>query len=105
MSAGRDVWEELSFLAAPDRVGDWRMVLLYDVVAEAGMLQHLPATADELEGTRGLDVNAVRVVLEALAAWAIVTADGEHFAPGPRAPDAEEAAVLRHHSRSMRLWC
>ena len=104
MTARHDVWEDLSFLAAPDRVGDWRMALLFDAAAEAGVLDDLPATAAEVARRRGVDSGAVRVVLEALAAWDVVVADGDRFSPGPRAPDAQEGAVLRHHARSIRLW-
>ncbi len=105
MTEGRDVWEELSFLAAPDRVGDWRMALLFDAAAEAGVLDDLPATADEVARRRGADGRAVRVVLQALAAWdVVVTAGDDRFSPGPRAPDADEGAVLRHHARSIRMW-
>ncbi len=104
MTEQRDVWEERSFLAAPDRVADWRMALLYDAAAEAGLLDHLPAMPEELAGRHGLDARAVRVVLEALASWEVVAADGGRFSAGSRFPDADQGAVLRHHARSMRLW-
>ena len=104
MTERRDVWEELSFLAAPDRVGDWRMALLFDAAAEAGVLDDLPATADEVARRRGADARAVRVVLEALAAWDVVMVEGDRFSQGHRAPDADEGAVLRHHARSIRMW-
>lgn len=99
-----DAWERMSFLAAPGRVADWRMALLFDSAAEAGILEDLPATATDLAERRGLDVRAVRVVLEALATWQVVLCDGGRFSMGPAAPDAEEGAVLRHHARSIRHW-
>ncbi len=104
MSEPRDVWEELSFLAAPDRVTDWRMVLLYDAAAEAGVFDDLPATPHELAERRAVDPRGVRIVLEALASWGIVVADGDRFLVGSRLADVEEAVVVRHHARSIRLW-
>lgn len=101
----RDVWEELSFLAAPDRVADWRMVLLFDAASEAALLDGLPATAQQLADRRGVEAQPVRVVLEALSAWGLVVVDGDRFSSGPGTPGPEEAAVLRHHARSLRAWC
>lgn len=101
------VWEELSFLALPDAVADWRKALLYDLAAEAGILAALPATAEALAAELGLDARAVGVVLEALAVWDAVAAGpgpGPAYRPGPAFPDSAAAAVLRHHGRAIRLW-
>ena len=103
-AADGDVWEELSFLAAPDHVADWRMVLLFDAADEASLLDDLPATVGELAESRGVDAHGIRVVLEALAAWDIVVIEDDSFSFGRRVPDREHAAVLRHHARSIRLW-
>lgn len=40
--------ERLSFLAPPGAVTDWRMSLLYDLLAETGVISALPGTAAEL---------------------------------------------------------
>lgn len=96
---------ELSFLAQPGEVADWRMVLLYDVAAGAGLFEAMPGTPAEVASLRGLDQHAVRVVLEALAAWRIVERDASgRYAPGAAAPDADMAPLFRHHARSLRLW-
>ena len=99
------LWEELSFLAAPERVQDWRMVVLFNAAAAAGVLAALPATSAELAGRLDLDEHAVRVVLEALATWSVVRPTaGEVWALGPEAPSADAAAVLGHHARALGLW-
>ncbi|MDP8931789.1 MAG: class I SAM-dependent methyltransferase [Actinomycetota bacterium] len=100
----RDVWDELSFLAPPGQTSDWRMVLLFDAAAEAGLLSALPGRTQELAAQLGLDAKAVRVVLEALAVWGLVQEVDGRFTSGPALPDDDEAAVLRHHARSLRLW-
>ncbi len=99
-----DMWAALSCLGAPHAVCDWRMVVLFDAAADAGLLTALPATADEVAARLDLDAHAVRVVLEALTVWGLVTVEGRRFTPGPNAPPPDEAAVLRHHARSLRLW-
>ena len=99
------LWEELSFLAPPDEAQDWRMVVLCNAAAQAGVLAALPATPAELAGRLGLDEHAVGVVLEALAAWSVVRATaGEVWVLGPRAPSADATAVLGHHARALGLW-
>ena len=101
-SAG--IWERLSFLAAPDRISDWRKVLLFDVAAETGILSALPGRTEELSAHLSLDARAVRIVLEALEPWGLVVAASGQWSLGPEAPDAEETAVLRHHAGAMRMW-
>lgn len=96
---------ELSFLGPPGEVADWRMVLLYDVAAGAGVFGALPGTPADVASARDLDEHAVRVVLEALAVWGIVERDDSgRYAPGAAAPDADLGALFRHHARSLRLW-
>ena len=96
---------DLSFLAPPGQVADWRMTVLFDAVAGAGVLERLPATAEELAGSLGLDAHGLRVVLDALVAWGVVVRDGDgRYAAGPGAPAPEEAAVIRHHARAVRRW-
>lgn len=99
------LWDELSFLAVPGQVQDWRMILLYDAAVDAGVLAALPATPAQLEGRLGLDGHAVEVVLRALAAWDVVAVgDDGAYAAGEGAPAGDAASVLRHHARSMRMW-
>jgi SAM-dependent methyltransferase len=96
---------DLSFLAPPGEVADWRMVVLLDAVAGAGVLQALPGTAAEIAGRLGLDARGVRVALDALGAWGVVvrSPDGR-YGRGPEAPSADQAASLRHHARAVRSW-
>lgn len=98
------LWDELSFLAPPGRTADWRMVLLYDAAADAGVISSLPGSPKDLAAGLGLDVHAVRVVLDALAVWDVVKLTDGRYLPGPNLPTAEAAAVWRHHARSIRLW-
>ncbi len=98
-------WEERTFLAPPGEVGDWRLALLYDAAVDTGLLSGLPAQPSELASRLGLDGRAVRVVLEALANWDVVDAgEGGSYVLGSGAPDADAAAVVRHHGRAVRLW-
>lgn len=65
----------LSFLAPPDAVSDWRMVVLYEAAAGTGLLEVIAGAAltpAVLAERLGLDQQAVRVVIEALAAWEVV---------------------------------
>lgn len=96
---------DLSFLAPPGELSDWRMVLLHDVAEDAGVLSALPGTPADVASARGLEPHAVRVVLEALAVWDVVERDEDgRYALGPDAPDGDLAAQHHHHARSMRLW-
>lgn len=97
--------EDVSFLAAPDRVADWRMVLAYDAASEAGLIDALPATSDELAERLQLHPRAVAAVLDALGAWRIVDRDDDGcYRLGGVAPDADTAASLWHHARVLRRW-
>ena len=98
-------WDDLSFLAAPGSVADWRMLLLHDTAASTGILAALPGTASELGAALGLDPGSVRVILDALAVWDVVEIgrDGRYSA-GPALPPPVTAAVWRHHARAIRLW-
>lgn len=97
--------DDLSFLADPGEVWDWRMTLLYDAVRAAGVIASLPGTAADVAAQLQLDREAVRVALDGLTAWGVVDADGGRYALGPEAPDDDEAATLGLHARSMRRWC
>lgn len=96
--------EARSFLAAPDAASDWRMLLVYDAAAGTGVLDALPGTAEEVAARRGLDARAVRIVLDVLAEWRIVDRADAGYTAGAGMPDGEQAAILRHHARSIHLW-
>lgn len=105
LSTSTSLWDELSFLALPGQITDWRKALLFDLAAEAGILGALPAAPAEAAAGLGLDAHAVRVVLEALAVWGVVEMGPDAtFAAGPDAPDSDAAAVLCHHGRAIRGW-
>jgi len=98
-------WQELAFLVPPGEPADWRMVLLHDAAVGNGLLEALPATPAELAAERGLDEHAVRVVLDGLALFEVVSPGNDgSYACGPAAPDADATAVLRHHARAIRGW-
>ena len=96
---------DLTFLAPPGEVADWRMILLCDAAASSGVLAQLPATAEAVAAPLALDPHAVRVVLDALAALGIVARgpDGT-YERGPAAPTDDAIATIRHHARSLRRW-
>lgn len=95
----------MSFFSSPRQVADWRQALLYDAAAKAGLLDDLPATADELAARHDLAAHAVRVLLDALTAWDVVeqVADGR-YAAGAGLPGEDEGALIRHHARAVRRW-
>jgi 2-polyprenyl-3-methyl-5-hydroxy-6-metoxy-1,4-benzoquinol methylase len=103
--ASRSELAAQSLLSPPGRAADWRLVLLVDAAADAGLLETLPGTAPDLAGRLGLDATAVRVVLDALVAGELVIREeGDRYVAGPAAPHADEVAVLRHHARAIRNW-
>lgn len=96
---------DLSFLAPPGDVADWRMTLLFDAVAASGVLTALPGTAEDLADSFSLDHHALRVTLDALGAWGIVERRPDStYTLGPAAPTEEAALTLRHHARAIRGW-
>lgn len=97
--------KDLSFLAPPGQLADWRLVLLVDAADGTGLLGALPGTAGHLAARLDLDPAAVTVVLEALAVFGVVTADADGgYTAGPAAPGPDAGAVLNHHARSLRQW-
>jgi 2-polyprenyl-3-methyl-5-hydroxy-6-metoxy-1,4-benzoquinol methylase len=96
---------DLTFLTPPGEIADWRMILLCDVAATTGVLAELPGSAEAVAARRGLDPQAVRVALDALATWRIVERDGnETYSTGPAAPSEATVATIRHHARAIRRW-
>lgn len=96
---------DLSFLAEPGEVADWRMILLCDVAASAGVFDQLPGTAEDLAARGALDPHGLRVVLDALVTLGVVEAgpDGG-YAVGPAAPGPDAMPGVRHHARALRNW-
>ncbi len=97
--------DDLSFLAPPGEVADWRLVVAFDAAAEAGLFEKLPATPGEVAARLGLDERAVRILLGALSVWEVVEEiDGSYSIRPDRLPDQGEAATLRHHAQVLRTW-
>lgn len=95
---------DLSFLAPPDEVADWRRVVLSGLAFDSGVLEHLPGSPADIATALGLDDHSVRVLLEALALWQVVSPIGDAFEPGPNMPDRDEALTLMQHARFLRRW-
>jgi hypothetical protein len=100
-----------NFLAPPGDLLDWRRVILTHLASDAGLLDRLPGTADALAapdpegGDAGLDPHSVRVVLEALTVWEVVTVDGDgRFTAGPELPGEAERHQLRQHAQFISRW-
>lgn len=96
---------DMSFFAPPGEVTDWRHALLFDAVASAGVLDALPADPDQMSTQLGLDAEALRVVLDALAVWGVVERGGDgSYRTGEAMPGRDAQAVIRHHARAIRRW-
>ncbi len=97
--------DDLSFLALPGEVTDWRMVATFDAAAEVGLPEELPATPTEVANRLSLDERAVRILLGALSVWGIVEElDGSYSLNPDWSSDQGKAATLRHHARVLRTW-
>lgn len=96
---------DLSFLAWPGSLADWRMLLAYEAAVEAGVLAALPATPAELAARLRLDERALRSLLAGLAVWSIVERDERgRYATAPGAPGPADDAVLRQHAAVIGRW-
>ncbi len=97
--------DDLSFLAPPGEVADWRLVVAFDAAAEAGLFEELPATPAEAADRLGLDEWAVRILLGALSVWGVVEELEDGYSMHPDWPsDGGKAATLRHHARVLQTW-
>lgn len=96
---------DLSFLAPPESLADWRMVLSYAAAGNAGIFDALPGTLAELAERCALDEGALRVVLDQLLACGIVAevTDGL-YGSGPRAPVPPDDARLLVHAAVIQRW-
>lgn len=96
---------DLTFLAPPGEIADWRLVVLCDVAAERGVFDNLPGSVDEVAGKAGLDPHALRVVLDALVTLEVLSSDGDgRYDRGPAAPGPDRLPSIRHHARALRRW-
>jgi formylmethanofuran dehydrogenase subunit E/SAM-dependent methyltransferase len=96
---------DLSFLARPGELADWRAVTLIDAADRAGLLEALPGTAQCVSAAAGTDTHATRMVLDALAVFDIVARDGDGpYRHGPVAPDVDQRAVLHQHAGVIARW-
>jgi 2-polyprenyl-3-methyl-5-hydroxy-6-metoxy-1,4-benzoquinol methylase len=97
--------KDLTFLAPPGALADWRMILLCDAAIAAGVFDKLPGSAEEVADRAGLAPEALRVVLDALTTLEVVqkAPDGT-YSLGPAAPEPAAMPSVRHHARAMRRW-
>jgi len=102
--ASADTAADLSFLAPPEALCDWRMVLAYEAAAEAGILAALPAMPGELAARLDLDKRAVHALLEALAVWGVVEVDEQGRYARSAEPSRSQDPVLRQHAAVIRRW-
>ena len=95
---------DMSFLAPPGALVDWRRVLLTNLADSAGLLDRLPATAAELAEQLKLDAKSIRMSLEALTAWEVVESTDGKFAAGPEFPTDDDRLVIRQHAQILSRW-
>lgn len=96
---------DLSFLAPPHEVADWRLVVTYGAAVESGLMDALPGTAEDLSQRLGLHPHSVRVLLDALGAWDVVRQESDvRYVSGPDAPAGDDAMTLLHHARAVQGW-
>lgn len=96
---------DLSFLAPPGALADWRMVLSYEAAAKAGVLDALPGSLTDLAARCDLDEKALRTVLTHLKAYGVLTEDDHgHYAPGPTAPTPPHDDILLNHAATIHRW-
>ena len=96
--------DDFSFLAPPSEVADWRLISTFDVAAEMGLFDELPATPEEAAARLGLDERAVRILLGALSVWKVIEEREGTYSIRPDQPYQGKAATLRHHARALQTW-
>lgn len=80
-------------------------MVTYGAAVEAGVIDALPGTADELAQRLGLHPRSVRVLLDALGAWDVVRRESDgRYVVGPDAPAGDDAMTLWHHARAVQGW-
>jgi ubiquinone/menaquinone biosynthesis C-methylase UbiE len=96
---------DLTFLAPPGEVADWRMILLCDAAIATGVFDKLPGRLDELSARTALRPDALRVVLDALVTLGVLEGGDEGvYRVGPAAPEPAAMPSVRHHARALRRW-
>lgn len=96
---------DLSFLAPPHQVADWRLVVTFGAAVESGLLDALPGTADDLARRLELHPHSVRALLDALGDWDVVRREeGGRYVVGAEAPSGDDAVTLWHHARAVKGW-
>lgn len=96
----RSAW--LTFLAAPSRQLDWRLVLVYEATAD--LLVELPASLAALAERHDIDPTVLRAIFRFLASWDIAVVDGDRVEPGPLALDPVADLMVRRHATVLRRW-
>lgn len=95
----------LTFLAPPGEIADWRLVVLCDAAASGGVFDKLPGTVEEVADRTALEPHALRVLLDALVTLGVLEAGGDGaYAAGGGMPTPELLAGIRHHARALRRW-
>jgi hypothetical protein len=85
---------DLSLLAPPGELADWRLVLAYEAAADAGVLDAFPGTVAEIAARCGLHEGALRAVLGQLAVLG-----GRRGRPGGLLPAWSGGAVVAGPTR------
>lgn len=97
--------QHLTALAAPEALVDWRLALCFDTAYSMGVLDELPGTAAQIAEARGLDVSAVRAIVQVLAAWGHVDIDEQGVVrDGPDSLGPREREALAQHGSWIRRW-
>lgn len=95
---------DLSFLAPPDEVVDWRRIVLTATALHLGVLERLPGSASDVAADLRLDSHSVRALLDSLAIWDIVAKTDSGYQTGAHFPDEDEIPILQQHAQFMHRW-
>lgn len=96
--------QQLTAMADPEYLVDWRLLLSLEAVHSAGVLERIPGEVDDLAAGLGLDADAVAACLQVLAAWGILHRDGRSFSWSESRPTDEELMMLAQHGVWVRRW-
>ncbi len=97
--------DDLSFLARPGQLADWRMVLVTNNAVRSGLLDALPGSVDELSAATHLHPKSTRILLDALIVYHVVEDAGDGtYRPGPAMPDRPQRKALAQHAQFILRW-
>ncbi|MDO5083785.1 MAG: class I SAM-dependent methyltransferase [Arachnia propionica] len=96
--------DQLTAMAAPDHLVDWRLLLSLEAVHGAGVLERIPGDVDEVAADLGLDADAVAACLQVLVAWGVLRRDGRRFTWDEPRLTEDEVTVLAQHGVWIRRW-